>query len=96
MVQEALHRDPWMIYPTTGLGERFQVLPLEHGLIALYNVHHNRFLRMTNQPSWAGIDSSTPMIHQAMPAGWTWERWQVVDDGVNPHVPGRWTFNGLR
>eukprot|EP00439_Symbiodinium_sp_Y106_P049218 s639_g6.t1 len=89
--------------PDQWIYERFQVLPLEHGVIALYNAHHNRFLRMTDQPGTAGIDSSTPMTPQAMPAGWTWERWQVIDisylhaaNGVNPHVPGGWTFNGLR
>ncbi|CAE7300245.1 unnamed protein product, partial [Symbiodinium sp. CCMP2456] len=59
--------------------ERFQVVPFEHGLIALYNAHHNRFLRMTSHPGWASIDSSLPVTPEALPAGWTWERWQVVD-----------------
>mmetsp|Transcript_40680 Transcript_40680/g.95075 ORF Transcript_40680/g.95075 Transcript_40680/m.95075 type:complete len:99 (-) Transcript_40680:192-488(-) len=79
--------------------ERFQVVPVENGLIALWNVHHNKFVGMGPE----GLYVSPPMAPQGLPDGWTHQRFQVVDishlhaaDGVNPHVPGGWTFNGLR
>jgi len=79
--------------------ERFQVVPVENGLIALWNVHHNKFVGMGPEALYV----SPPMAPQGLPDGWTHQRFQVVDishlhaaDGVNPHVPGGWTFNGLR
>lgn len=89
--------------PSWWMYEKFQVVPLEHGLIGLYNAHHNRFLRTSGHDGPVGLDSSTPMTPQALPVQWTYERFRVIDishlhaaDGVNPHVPGGWTFNGLR
>ena len=42
--------------PNNWTWERFQVLPLEHGLIALYNVHHNGFLRGPSPTSSDKLD----------------------------------------
>ena len=61
--------------------ERFQFVTLQPwfepgSVIALHNTHHNRFIRMRNDGNMdGGGESST--YH----AGWTWERFTVVDAG---------------
>ena len=68
--------------PSHWAWEKFRVIDVGEGNVALWNPTHQRFVRMGNGTlgsSWTWLDMSTVRTDASLPSHWAWEKFRVVD-----------------